>query len=193
MQDGIYQISRPVATVSCLAHVVGRALLAATAVFLLAPQARAASVEPCALQPPIQDLAAVLPAEVSGVGRTGSGGGVVLIVLSPRMPYALQRWPAMQEQAQAVGFNVQPLRDPRIPLAEWQAAVAALGLPELRCVPRLSLPLARTLGLLHHAPSSVVGWCGRWHAWPILGVMPNAAWRRLLQLRRKNLEEAPCA
>lgn len=119
-------------------------------------------------------------------------GSAVLVVLSPRMPYALQRWPAMEAKARGLGFTAHALRDPRVALAEWRAAVDAMALPALRCIPALELALARQLGVLHHAPSSLVAHCGHLHPWPILGVMPDDAWAQLLQHRRAQLEEQAC-
>lgn len=107
----------------------------------------------------------------------------VRMVLSPRMPYALQEWRRMRRVAEAAGFAVSALRDPRVPDAEWQAAVRALDLAELARAAVLDEPTARALGVLHHAPSSIVERCGVRHPWPILGVMPDAAWRDLLRQR----------
>lgn len=115
---------------------------------------------------------------------------ILHMLLSPRMPYALLEWPRMQRLAQQQGLAVQPWRDPRVPLAEWQAASRAAGLPALAHIPAMHEARAALFGLLHHAPSSLVGRCTpapepacRWHPWPILGVMPNAHWLGLLQHR----------
>lgn len=121
-----------------------------------------------------------------------SGTDVVAVILSPRMPYALQRWPAMAVVAREHGFQAIPLRDPRVPLDEWQAAVAAASLPGLRCIPALDLAVAVARGVLHHAPSSLVARCGHLHPWPILGVMPDTAWARLLMQRHASLGETAC-
>lgn len=123
---------------------------------------------------------------------SGQEGALVFILLSPRMPYALQRWPAMRKVAQRAGFRVVPLRDPRVGLAEWQAAVDVVQQPALACIPALDARSARRLGLLHHAPSSLVAACAQLHPWPILGVMPDTTWRQLLQQRLSWLEEHAC-
>lgn len=117
---------------------------------------------------------------------------VVLMVLSPRMPYALQEWPRMKRVAEGSGFIVLPARDSRVPSGEWAAAVSARHLSELLDVPVLDEQMGVDLGLLHHAPSSLVVRCGIWHPWPILGVMPDQAWLELLAHRTAQLRERPC-
>lgn len=94
----------------------------------------------------------------------------------------------MRRVAEAAGFEVLALRDPRVPDDEWLAAVRTLGLPELADAAVLEEPTAAALGLLHHAPSSIVERCGVRHRWPILGVMPDAAWRALLLQRAQALQ-----
>lgn len=125
---------------------------------------------------------------------TTPGQPTVLMLLSPRMPYALLEWPRMQQLARQHGLAVMPRRDPRVPLAEWQAATRSAGLPELAHTTPMHETTAHALGLLHHAPSSLVGHCTpapdpacRWHPWPILGVMPDAHWLELLQHRLSTL------
>lgn len=116
----------------------------------------------------------------------------VWMLLSPRMPYALQEWPRLARVARAAGFAVRAWRDPRVPQDEWLAAVQAMGHEALRHAPPLPEAQARALGLLNHAPSSAVLRCGQAHPWPILGVMPDAAWRQLLLARAEALETLPC-
>ena len=98
----------------------------------------------------------------------------------------------MARLAREQGLAVHAYRDPRVPETEWQEAVQALQLPELACTPALEPADALRLKLLHHAPSSAVGRCGRWHDWPILGVMPDAAWTRLLSQRMAQLAIPDC-
>ena len=118
---------------------------------------------------------------------------VVQVVLSPRMPYALKEWRRMEAAARQAGFRVMAFRDPRVPDAEWQDAVMAANLPELRDVPVVALAAARACGVLNHAPATVVARCGRVHPWPILGVMPDQAWLHLLKARSAGLETGSCA
>lgn len=120
------------------------------------------------------------------------GQPTVLMVLSPRMPFALQEWPRMRQAARASGFDVLALRDPRVPLDEWTDAVQAAGLPGLTGITPIDPASAARLGLLHHAPSSLVIQGGRAHPWPILGVMADAPWIGLLRQRRSQLEFAQC-
>lgn len=134
-------------------------------------------------------LAMVAPASAAAEDRQGAcPQPVVRMLLSPRMPYALLEWRRMRRAAEGAGFEVRAERDPRVPPAEWRAAVQALGLAELAEAPALDEPTAAALGLLHHAPSSVVERCGVRHPWPILGVMPDAAWQALLRQRLAALE-----
>ncbi|MDO5086310.1 MAG: hypothetical protein Q4D74_01720 [Comamonadaceae bacterium] len=108
------------------------------------------------------------------------------------MPYALQEWPRLARVAQSAGFAVRAWRDPRVPQAEWLAAVQASGHDDLRQTPVMHERYALALGLLNHAPSSVVLRCGQAHPWPILGVMPDAPWRQLLLARAAALKELAC-
>ena len=124
--------------------------------------------------------------------QTDGPQAVLIVLLSPRMPYALQEWPRMASQARRLGFSVHAYRDPRVPEAEWQEAVHALQRRDLACTPALELADALQLKLLHHAPSSAVAWCDRWHDWPILGVMPDASWPQLLNHRLEQLKLQDC-
>jgi hypothetical protein len=123
------------------------------------------------------------------MGMANQPGGAVLLVLSPRMVYAFQEWRRMTEVAMAAGLSVAVSRDPGVGLQEWTAAVSAAGMPELADIPAVDAEAGGRCGLLNHFPSALVGRCGRPHAWPILGVMPSAAWRSLLLDRR---EGVPC-
>lgn len=145
-----------------------------------------AEAEPASIAQAECDFGAGLPSGAAGALP------VVQIVLSPRMPYALQEWRRMAAAARGAGFRVQPWRDPRVPDAEWQAAVAAAGLPELRDAPALEPSAAQACRVLNHAPAAIVARCGQGHAWPILGVMPDRAWVQLLNARRADLEAVPC-
>ncbi|MDO5626475.1 MAG: hypothetical protein Q4G71_17535 [Pseudomonadota bacterium] len=114
---------------------------------------------------------------------------MVMVLLSPRMVYALLEWPRMQRVAQEAGFAVKVWRDPRVPDAEWQEAVHASGQAEMLAAPPMPAPLATACGLLNHAPAAVVSWQGRVHPWPIQGVMPDAAWLAVLRARHQALLE----
>ena len=118
-----------------------------------------------------------------------TGRDALLVVLSPRMPYALQEWPRMRDAAAADGFQVTAGRDPRVPLAEWEAALVASGRADLATAPAVDAEAAARCGLFNHFPSALVGRCGRVHPWPILGVMPGAAWHEILRQRRESM---PC-
>ncbi|HOB65687.1 hypothetical protein [Ottowia sp.] len=89
----------------------------------------------------------------------------------------------MADAARQAGFDVVAYRDARVLPAEWQAAVGSRGLVELRDVPVLDADVAAACGMLNHTPAAIVARCGRAHPWPILGVMPVATWRQVLQAR----------
>lgn len=112
----------------------------------------------------------------------------LLVVLSPRMVYALREWPRLHDQAQAAGFDVHGVRDPRVPEAEWHSAVMAAGLSELAAWPAARLAGWPGTQVRNHWPAAWVRWRGRTHPWPILGVMPDAAWLQLLRQRLEDLQ-----
>lgn len=130
--------------------------------------------------------------DLSGLGHDAAAQARVHVLLSPRMPYALQEWPRMADAARQAGFAVVAYRDPRVPRNEWQAATQSQGLADLLDVPVLEEQIAAACGMLNHAPAAIVTRCGRTHAWPILGVMPVAAWRQVLQSRHNDLERQAC-
>lgn len=110
----------------------------------------------------------------------------LLAVLSPLMPMALPEWPRMHQAAVQAGFAVHVWRDPRVSLAEWQAAQAGAG----KTPP--ALPQHAPCPLLNHMPAFAVARCGHVHPWPIWGVMPTDAWRHILQVRLNDLQDLPC-
>ena len=116
----------------------------------------------------------------------------LLVVLSPRMPYALKEWPRMAAVAQQDGWRVQAFRDPGVPDDEWLAATELGDLRSWRTLPVMDLVAGQACGMLNHAPTALVARCGRVHPWPIWGVMPDAAWRHVLASRRADLEATPC-
>ena len=113
-----------------------------------------------------------------------------LIVLSPRMPYALREWGRLKDLAEREGFRVVTRRDPRVPESEWRQAQLAVGIEALAHVQPIDGDVAAGCGLLNHAPAALVGRCGAVHPWPILGVMPDNSWRELLQSRLASLSGA---
>lgn len=135
---------------------------------------------------------AALPETAPAPPRKTTEALAVWVLLSPRMPYALHEWPRLARAAQRAGFTVRAWRDPRVPPTEWLAAVQASGHDDLRQAPVMPERYAQALGLLNHAPSSIVVRCGQAHPWPILGVMPDASWQQLLLARAAALEEIAC-
>ncbi|MFV0678874.1 hypothetical protein [Ottowia sp.] len=111
----------------------------------------------------------------------------VLVVLSPRMVYALHEWPRMRVAAEAAGFEVVLRRDPQVPANEWRAALEAAGMLDLSIIPVMEPQLAAACGLLNHFPSALVARCGQVHPWPVFGVMPSDMWRAVLVQRRDTL------
>lgn len=98
----------------------------------------------------------------------------------------------MADAARQAGFAVVAYRDPRVPWDEWRAATQSQGLADLLDVPVLEEQMAAACGMLNHAPAAIMSCCGHTHPWPILGVMPMAAWRQVLQSRQADLERQAC-
>lgn len=121
----------------------------------------------------------------SGGAPSAADSTTVMVLLSPRMVYALQEWPRMRHVAQQAGFAVSAWRDPRVSKDEWREAVLSLGLPEMVSVPVLPPSVAAPCGLLAHAPSALVAHRGRVHPWPVHGVMPDAQWLAVLRSREQ--------
>ena len=115
-----------------------------------------------------------------------------MMVLSPRMPYALKEWPRMKQAAEDAGFEVTGVRDPRVPYGEWAMAVQAAGVLELLHAPSIDQNQAAAFDALNHAPASLVIRCGQAHKWPVLGVMPNDAWTAVLRAREAQLNLSTC-
>lgn len=114
---------------------------------------------------------------------------VVVMIVSPRMVYALREWPRMRRSAEAAGFTVVTFRDPRVGDEEWQAALHHLGLAATTAAPRLPGTVLARIGVQNHFPSSVVRLGRHLHPWPVLGVMPDAAFVALLKARLRQLRE----
>lgn len=93
----------------------------------------------------------------------------------------------MKAVAESAGFQVLGLRDPRVPDGEWDAAVEAVRAPELMHVAKVDAALAAGLGILNHAPASLLACHGKIHPWPVLGVMPDSAWLAVLRARANQL------
>lgn len=116
----------------------------------------------------------------------------VMMILSPRMPYALKEWRRMKKTAEDAGFKVVAVRDPRVPAEEWQAAVQAADVPELMQVPAIDYDHAAAFDALNHAPASLVSRCTQTHPWPVLGVMPDGPWLEVLRAREVQLKQIVC-
>jgi len=140
-----------------------------------------------------QEHACAAEAQTRAASQTsGHRGLTVLMVLSPRMPYALQEWHRMKTVAERAGFTVVGRRDPRVADTEWMVAAETTDQPELMHLPALDESYAAANGLLNHSPASLVMRCGRAHPWPVLGVMPDQAWLSVLRHRAEQLESASC-
>ncbi len=123
---------------------------------------------------------------MASVGCQVEGGAspVAYLVVSPRMPYALAEWPRMRHGAEVAGFSVVTMRDPRVGDDEWQAAVQTADLPAARdLLPLRSPALIKAFGPLNHFPVALVACGDRIHPWPVLGVMPEAAFVAVLRQR----------
>lgn len=138
-----------------------------------------------------RDSVCTTAAGAPAASASGAARPTLLVVLSPRMVYALREWPRLRDGALAMDFDVQGLRDPEVPAAEWRAAAAVAGLPELATWPPVSLSDWPGARVRNHWPMAWVRWQGRTHPWPILGVMPDAAWSQLLRQRLEDLQACP--
>ena len=94
----------------------------------------------------------------------------------------------MRRSAEVAGFATVSMRDPRVADDEWRAAVQAAGVPMARDLPPLQTPApTEALGALNHFPIAVLRCGDRIHPWPILGVMPDAAFVQVLKARLAQL------
>lgn len=113
----------------------------------------------------------------------------VAMLLSPRMVYSLHEWPRMRAVAEESHFQVLALKDPRVPASEWDDALVASGLDgtDRQRLHDLPAECHSLWSRVDHLPYSLVFLDSSMHAWPILGVMPDTAWRDSLEFRRRAL------
>lgn len=116
----------------------------------------------------------------------------VVMLLSPRMAYSLLEWPHMKAAAEEARFQVLAWKDPRVTASEWDDALAASGLDSVDRQRLHDQPVLchSVWNRVDHLPFSLVFLGSSVHAWPILGVMPDTAWRDSLELRRQALLHA---
>lgn len=123
---------------------------------------------------------------------------VVVMLLSPRMVYTLLEWTRMRQAAEALGYRVLGWKDPRVPEAEWRAALASPSATTTDPDALLAMP-AQCDSLwrgMNHSPMGFVLSGAHLHPWPVWGVMPEEAWSealrfRLLALRRALVQTSP--
>ena len=110
---------------------------------------------------------------------------VVLYIWSPRMLLSVTHAHEVQEQAQLAGLRFVPLRDARVPSAEWWAALARAGDAAQGLNPSQALCSARLeeRDALRHFPTAFVLRNGALLRDPVVGAMPAAFWRSSLQQR----------
>lgn len=136
---------------------------------------------------PVRDATA-LERHCLMVGPTGvPTRTTVVMLLSPRMAYSLHEWPRMRAVAEESHFQVLALKDPRVPASEWDDALVASGLDSTDRQRLHDLPAEchSLWSRADHLPYSLVFLDSSVHTWPILGVMPNTAWRDSLEFRRR--------
>jgi hypothetical protein len=117
---------------------------------------------------------------------------VVIMLLSPRMVYTLLEWTRMRRAAEALGFRVLSWKDPRVPEAEWQSALASPVATTTDPEALLAMP-AQCDSLwrgMNHSPMSFVLLGAHLHPWPVWGVMPEEAWSEALRFRLLALRRA---
>lgn len=110
----------------------------------------------------------------------------VISVLSPRMVYSLTEWPRLRRLAMNDGLRVIAWRSPEIGEAEWRAALDKAGwtTEDVAAVAQVPVACAAWVGRPDHFPYTWVAAPGGAVAWPIAGVLPDAAWLTSLRLRR---------
>ncbi|PKO30465.1 MAG: hypothetical protein CVU36_08595 [Betaproteobacteria bacterium HGW-Betaproteobacteria-9] len=123
---------------------------------------------------------------------------VVIMLLSPRMVYTLLEWTRMRQAAEALGYRVLSWKDPRVPEAEWRAALGSPAATTTDPEALLAMPpqcdsLWRGM---NHSPMSFVLLESHLHPWAVWGVMPEEAWSealrfRVLALRRALVQFSP--
>lgn len=98
----------------------------------------------------------------------------------------------MQREAERLGFRVVAWRDPRVPDAEWQSALAspALAVWDVPFPHALPEPCWAQWMPIDHVPLTRIVWQASVHPWPIWGVMTNGAWRASLGHRLRMLKYA---
>jgi hypothetical protein len=131
----------------------------------------------------------------------------LVYVWSPRMVLSAQHAATVRKEAAKSGLSFVPVHDPRVPLAEVQAALQALSTaPEsetrqsaeaLGSTQPLCSPRLQQLEALRHFPSAfVIDGQGSLPPLPLVGAMPAAAWSKGLSLRlsleARKTDEARC-
>lgn len=97
----------------------------------------------------------------------------------------------MRSQAQAAGFEVLTWRSTELLPGEWAYALEAMRWPEAQRALIGDAPpaCAQLLTQVNHFPHSVVIARGRFHRWPIWGVLSDEAWVASLTLRLKDVTD----
>jgi len=128
---------------------------------------------------------------------TDANQPLVIMLLSPRMVYTLLEWSRMRQVAEALGYRVLSWKDPRVPDAEWQAALvsSASTMTDPDALHAMPIGCQSLWRGVNHSPMSFVLLGAHLHPWPVWGVMPDEAWRetlefRLLALRRVLVQPA---
>ena len=123
---------------------------------------------------------------------TDASKPVVIMLLSPRMVYSLLEWARMRQTAEALGYRVLSWKDPRVPEAEWRAALGSPAATTTDPEALLAMP-AQCDSLwrgMNHSPMSFVLLESHLHPWAVWGVMPEEAWSEALRFRLLALRRA---
>jgi hypothetical protein len=98
----------------------------------------------------------------------------------------------MKQAAEILGYRVLTWKDPRVPEAEWRAALtspaARMNDPDALHAMPSNCPLI--WHGVNHSPTSFVLLGSHIHPWPVWGVMPDEAWREALHFRWLALQRA---
>ncbi|HAX19647.1 MAG TPA: hypothetical protein DCY64_05115 [Hydrogenophaga sp.] len=123
---------------------------------------------------------------------TDASKPVVVMLMSPRMVYSLLEWARMRQTAEALGYRVLSWKDPRVPEAEWRAALGSPAATTTDPEALLAMP-AQCDSLwrgMNHSPMSFVLLESHLHPWAVWGVMPEEAWSEALRFRLLALRRA---
>jgi hypothetical protein len=158
-----------------------RKLANCIALFFIALCATNTPASPCIDNETLQNMAQ----------RSGNDTGTLIYVWSPRMVLSLTQAHLASLAAQQSGLDFLPLHDARLPRSEIEQALQAaqrdhaVSARALQGSQALCASDLINTDALRHFPSAFVLTARGTHQKPIVGAMPQAAWRELIGERLK--------